>query len=83
MQELFPESGDEDTPMSDDAKQIIKYQGNVEAFRLFLTDKIQCEHSHKYVIAGHVYCCCGRLLNCKDPDPEIQEQAETFCQAAI
>ena len=39
--------------MSDNAKQSIKYQGNVEAFEFLLTDKIQCEHCHEYVAAGH------------------------------
>ena len=61
----------------DDTKQIITDQGNVEALELVdLTDKIQIEHYHQYVIAAHVYCTCGRLLKYENLDPEIQSQVK-------
>ena len=41
-------------PMSEDAKNIIVEQRNVEVFELMeLPDKIQCEICHKYTSVGH------------------------------
>ena len=70
MKDLLRESDDMYQPMSDPAKQIIKDQGNVEAFEFHeRTDTIQCEHCHKRVTAGHDHCYCGRLLKNENPDP--------------
>ena len=61
--------------MSDDAEQIIKEEGNVEAFELReLTDNTQCEHCHRYATAGHIYSICGHLLKYENPSPEVQSR---------
>ena len=77
MEDPVVESGGTYKPMIDDARHIIKDQGNVEAFEhLALTDKIRCKHCHKYVSAGHVYFHCGRLLQYEEPDSDIQKQIQ-------
>ena len=82
--DLFPECGDRYKPTSDSAKQIIKYQGGIEAFELReLKDKIQCEHCHRYVSAGRLHCYCGRLLTYEDSGRVIQEQSQRCVQQRL
>ena len=60
MEQLFPEEGGKFTPVSDCSRQIVKEPGNVEAFELLdFSKKVRCEHCHKYMTSGHVYCQCG------------------------
>ena len=48
MEDPVVECGGTYKPMIDDARHIIKDQGNVEGFEhLALTDKIRCKHCHK------------------------------------
>ena len=43
MKELFPEDGKRCTPTSEEAKTVVKEQGNVEALELLpYTDTVQC-----------------------------------------
>ena len=63
MEELFP------------TRQIIKDQGNVEAFELFeLSNEVQCKHGHGYTTSSHVHCCCGRTFVYANPNLVIEEQ---------
>ena len=55
MEKVFPEEGKKFKPISDCSRLIVQGQGNVEAFELReLSNKVQCEHSHKDMISGHV-----------------------------
>ena len=47
MGEVFPDEGKKLTRIGDRSKQVTKEQGNVEI--LELSNKVQCEHCHKYV----------------------------------
>ena len=58
-----PQDGQKNQPMSEDAKNIIVEQRNVEVFELMdLPDKIQCEICHKYTSVGHTQRYCGSIL---------------------
>ena len=62
-------------PVRDEAKKVIKEQGNVEAFELLeLTVKILCVHCHKYTTSCHDNCKCGRTLISPNRDPAIKDQ---------
>ena len=77
MQELLTEEGRTFTPISDQARKVIKEQSNVEAFELLeLTDKVQCTHCHRYLTSGHVCCYCGRILVYTIQDPVIEDQTQ-------
>ena len=74
MEEFFPDEREIPTHQS---KQIIKEQGNVEAFEILeLSNKVQCQHCHKYVSSGHICCSCGRSIVCTNPSPVIVEQIQ-------
>ena len=40
------------------------------------SNKVQCQHCHKYISSGHVHCSCGRSLVFVDTDPVIVEQIQ-------
>ena len=61
MQEFFPVEGKNFTRITDRPRQIMKEQGNVEAFEILeLSNEVQCQHCHKYMSSGHVHRSCGR-----------------------
>ena len=80
MKEPLPQDGKRCTPTSEEAKTVVKEQGNVEALELLdLTDTVQC---------GQLPYTCdfwARLLSMwtcpqkvKNPDPLIEEQIQHF-----
>ena len=61
--------------MRDEAKKVIKEQGNMEAFELLeLTVKILCVHYDRYTTSCHDKCKCGRTLVFPNQDPAIKDQ---------
>ena len=72
---FFPEEGKTFAPISDRSRQIIKDQGDVEAFELLeLSDKVQCTHCQRCVTSSHVCCSCERTLVYLNPNPAIEEE---------
>ena len=49
MKEFFPDEGAKFTRTTDRSKQIVKDQGNIEAFEILeLSNKVQCQHCLGY-----------------------------------
>ena len=71
MKELFPEDGKSCTPTSEEAKTVVKEQGNVEALEHPRTHGHGpvCCNCISYVTPGLVCCQCGRSLTCEKSRP--------------
>ena len=64
MAEFFPKSDDEKYHViSQDAKDIVEEQGNLEAHEIVLVaDAVQNKSCYKYATPRHTYCKCGLVL---------------------
>ena len=63
MENLSPQDGRTSQPLSEETKDIIVEQGNIEAFELMeLTDQIQCERCYRYMSVGYTYCHFACIL---------------------
>ena len=78
MQEFFPVEGMNFTRITDRPRQIMKEQGNVEAFEILeLSNEVQCQHCHTYMSSGHVHRSCGLSLVHTIPKPVIVAQIQS------
>ena len=75
MDELSINNDDSYKPMSDHVKQIIKDQGDVEAYDLCqFSHKVQCQHCSKYMSSDNVYCEFGNAFAQAFKNQQIQNQ---------
>ena len=74
MAELFPNSDEKEyQEMSQDAKDTVKKQGNLEVHEiLMITDTLQCKSCYNHATPRHTYCKCGLIfLGARD---EVKKQ---------
>ena len=85
MKELLLEDGKRCMPTSEEAKTVVKEQGNVEALELLeLAGTVQCVAiAITYVTSGHVCSQCGRVLKGEKFRPTHQGADPALPQAEV